>query len=288
MAIACSLDEQLRGEELMETKGTTYREFKSHPGLAEIASCAWRVGSANGEHGPVGFSVPPDGTTNLVAIVVDRKEALFRIVGPSLNATSVMIQPNATIFGLRLRPHIAASTMSALPSVGSNEPRSMGDETMAIGRLWSWLAEFARDVRPPKDIAFDPCNLPEGDRTVSEIAKLIEAVGGRLRLSSLDSYFDLGSRQIRRRFRTATGLSMKQYAAVQQLRTALTIAITGHGAAATSEAAGYADQAHLARDTKARFGRSFGAVVSTIGSIEHAFAHGDDVRNIQDPIKTPK
>ena len=266
----------------MEAKMITYREFRPHQGLAELVSRAWRMALSQRDRGPFEFSIPPDGTTNLVAIVVDQNDAAFRILGPSLIATRVVIQPNTKVFGLRLRPHIAAITLSALPPVGSNQPRTLPDQSVVIARLWSLLAEFARDVLPPKDITFDPCNLPEGDGIVSDIAKIIEAAGGRLRLSLLESQFDLGGRQLRRRFRAATGLSMKQYAAVQQLRTALTIAIAGHCAADTSEAAGYADQAHLACDTKARFGKSFRGVVSNIGAIEHAF--DDGVRNLQDPL----
>ncbi|MDF3148621.1 helix-turn-helix domain-containing protein, partial [Streptomyces sp. T21Q-yed] len=75
----------------------------------------------------------------------------------------------------------------------------------------------------------------------------------------------LGSRQLHRRCLTAFGYGPKTLARILRLQRALALARGGVTFADTAVRAGFADQAHLARDVKELAGRPLGELLGRRG-----------------------
>jgi len=68
---------------------------------------------------------------------------------------------------------------------------------------------------------------------------------------------------------------------VQRVRRALIISLEDNNWAGIAHDSGFADQPHLARDIKERFGASPRRVAGYLGNMRHELLEEDDVRNIQ-------
>jgi transcriptional regulator GlxA family with amidase domain len=91
----------------------------------------------------------------------------------------------------------------------------------------------------------------------------------------------LSERQFRRRFHAATGVTPKQYADVQRVRRALILALDDPDWAGIAHDSGFADQPHLARDVKLRFGAAPTRVSGYFCGIRHELLEASHVRNLQ-------
>jgi AraC-like DNA-binding protein len=109
------------------------------------------------------------------------------------------------------------------------------------------------------------------DTVVVAAAAAIAAAGGRIRISDLGATWGLSVRQLRRRFVQEVGLTLKEYARARRVRRVFVDAlgdIKSHWAD-ISNAAGYADQAHLVRDFRGVFRMSPQAIDAFVRSIRH-------------------
>jgi len=104
-----------------------------------------------------------------------------------------------------------------------------------------------------------------------EAARRIEASGGRLAIAALAGALGVGERRLERVFRADCGLAPKVFARIARLQRALG-RLRGASAAAVAADAGYADQAHLARECAALAGAPPRVVLSEIFKREVADA----------------
>ena len=108
------------------------------------------------------------------------------------------------------------------------------------------------------------------------------ASGGTVPIPALARAASLSERHFRRRFQAATGLAPKTYADVQRVRRALILSLGDPDWAGIAEEAGFADQPHLIRDIRERFGAAPRQVRGYLGGIRHELLSFGDVRFVQD------
>ena len=192
--------------------------------------------------------IVPDGCIDLIWMD-DELIVAGPDTGPHLTAGS----PGDRYAGIRFEPGIG-------PRVLGVPAAELRDGRIPLAALWP-----SPEVRPMTDrigAAADPaatleslviCRSPDPPAD-----PLINAIARRLRaghsVASISSAAGLSERQLHRRSLTAFGYGPKTLARVLRMNRALTLARRGIPQARVAAEAGYADQAHLAREVKALTG----------------------------------
>lgn len=256
-----------------------YREHLLPPPLRRAFLCAWDFALEPADPPVVQHSIPPDGTSNL-SLTRARDGTLHRrLVGPSLVGVVVPVMQGWTYRGFRLRPEAQASVLGGVLAPGS---MILCDGEDALAPLWRSLATFDWS-----DAVRQFGGRAGGDDVVARAVDEIMVTGGRRSVAELAAAAALSERQFRRRFRAATGIGAKQFGDVQRMRRALILSLEDADWAGVAIEAGFADQPHLARDLKDRFGTPTAQVGGYFGGMRHQLlapaAVSAIVRNLQDP-----
>jgi len=253
-----------------------YRELPEP--VQHFALCAWQFLLEDGDPTLVQHQVPPDGTINLVMIRSAEGDLYPRLVGPCLAAATVPVVLGWSYCGLRLRPEAARTVIGVDPQPNVNDALPLEGR---FAPLWADLADLIGGgtgwVRTSDWLAG---LLPGDDGMAASVDRLI-ASGGTMPVARLAALAQLSERQFRRRFHAATGIAPKQYADVQRVRRALILRLEDPNWAGIAHDAGFADQPHLARDIKERFGAAPRRVAGYLGGMRHELLEGEHVRNIQ-------
>ncbi len=217
-----------------ETDSHVYRELPAPPGLRHALACLWvRRGS-----GPV--RVLPDACADIVW----RQGEGAVVAGPDTGPWQSRTEPRELILGVRFLPGAGGPALGVPLS-------ELRDRRIALSEL---------DV--------DPCDELHGAADPSAVPGLLEAAAARLvgaappdtavqaavmrlldptqRVEALAGDLGFSERQLRRRFLASVGYGPKILQRVLRLRRFL--AGDRHDLARAALDAGYADQAHLARE----------------------------------------
>lgn len=260
-----------------------YRETEVPGPIRRAAFCAWEFVVEAGDPVVLQHSIPPDGTTNLVLIRSPDQALFAQLVRPSLTAMTVPVAQGFHYCGLRLRPEMARAVTGREPVPGPPEFTSLEGPFAGVWRDLARLESGACDWIGTMSLF---AALSAGDAMVAEAVDRIIASGGTVSLAKLAAGAGLSERQFRRRFHAATGHSPKQYADVQRVRHALILALEGADWAGVAHDSGFADQSHLTRDIRERFGTAPRRVAGYLGGIRHELLTPDpaaaDVRFVQD------
>lgn len=179
-------------------------------------------------------SEPPAGTT-YVAVRFDSG------VGPAVlhvPADAVRDQ-RVPLAELLPRPEVERLTESIQADPGADS-----DERAAVLERWA-LRRLGEGPGP--------------DATLRRVADLLD---DGLRVADVADAVGLGERQLHRRSLAAFGYGPKVLARIRRLQRALALARGGTAFARTAAEAGYADQAHLAREVRALAGRPLTTLVT--------------------------
>jgi AraC-like DNA-binding protein len=126
--------------------------------------------------------------------------------------------------------------------------RRLTDDISAAANLWATLEEVAtsrlRQAGPPSPVVAD---IVARLRSGTPVAATAESVG-------------VNERRLHRLCLAAFGYGPKTLARILRMRRALRMARAGMPFASVAAIAGYADQAHLAREVKALVGVPLGAL----------------------------
>jgi AraC-like DNA-binding protein len=203
--------------------------------------------------------VLPDGCMDLIWI-----GGTLIVAGPDTAATAsgpvpVVVGDSATYVGLRFAPGDAPVVLG----VPASELR---DQRVLLDDLWptAMVRQFADHVSaaPDRGSALEEIvlRLPGlvRDRAVAGIVASLSAGGT---VAATAEALDMGERRLHRRCLDAFGYGPKTLGRVLRLQRALALARAGTGFATVAAEAGYADQAHLARDVKALAGVPLSALV---------------------------
>lgn len=202
---------------------------------------------------------PPVTIVPDVSIDLEWINGRARIAGPDGRAHRECLAPGTVVLGLRFRPGHAAAWLG-LPA------RALRNRRMPLDDIWGSASQsiFAglEDARDPDAMALRVAGRPVrgwGHRptvTRDMIAALaLVSAGvppGRELIPWLRGELALSERTLRRRFDEAFGYGPRTLDRILRYQRFLTLARGESGAtlAALASAAGYADQAHLVRESR--------------------------------------
>ncbi|WP_028800684.1 helix-turn-helix domain-containing protein [Streptomyces sp. 142MFCol3.1] len=204
--------------------------------------------------GPV-RSVLPDGCMDLLW-----HEGRLMVAGPDTRAYRPQGAPGRWA-GIRFFP----GTAPALLGVPAHELRDLRVDLADL-----WPAAQVRRLARRVDAAADPLGALEelALRRAEEVAppdpllaRLVTALEAGRPVAETADGLGLGARQLHRRSLAAFGYGPKTLARVLRLQRALALARDGVPFAQTAARAGYADQAHLARDVRQLADTTLGELV---------------------------
>jgi AraC-like DNA-binding protein len=217
-----------------------YREIAPPPDLAQHVACVWTSVSRGGV-------IFPDGCVDIVW----RGDSLI-VAGPATRPLASDVPVGVPVFGVRFRVG-AAGVALGLPAVefldGSVPLADVWgiecEERVAAGGV-SALIEVVREHVPDAPL----------DQLARAAALGVARAGARVAV--LGPALGLSDRQLRRRFADAVGYGPKTLARVLRFQRFLALASErgGSGLAGLAFEAGYADQAHLARECRRLSGRT--------------------------------
>lgn len=207
--------------------------------------------------------VVPDGCIDLIW---SRVSGQIHVAGPDTGPLLAPLAPGDRYAGVRFRPGTAPATLGVPADV-------LRDARVDLVELWGAAA-----VRMAESVAAAPD--PEAALLRATLARVRAAASadpiapavlaavagpgsaaGAVRVAALAEDLGVSERQLRRRCRTAFGYGPKTLHRVLRFQRALALARGGTGFAATAYAAGYADQAHLAREVHDLAGVPLGRLV---------------------------
>ncbi|KMS73230.1 AraC family transcriptional regulator [Streptomyces viridochromogenes] len=200
--------------------------------------------------------VLPDGCMDLLW-----NDGRLLVAGPDTRAYLTQ-GPPSTWVGLRFRPGTAPAFFGA----PANELR---DRRVELAELWP--AAEVRRLQGRVAAAADPATALEEvalERATPPdplLDRLVRALHTGRPVAATADELGLGARQLHRRSLAAFGYGPKTLARILRLQRALALARGGTPFADTAARAGYADQAHLARDVKELAGLPLGELLGRRG-----------------------
>lgn len=263
-----------------------YREQAPAAALAPRIACVW-TGRLADDGTPFVDRVLPDGCIDLVW----DGRTLF-VAGPDTGPVRIAPVPRATFAGVRFRP-AAAPGFFGVPASVLRDQRV--DARELLGSRAPALVEELADSASPSEAARSlerallgrlPFAAPPDALAEAAAATLgrspepnpVAALAGRLGVSQ---------RNLHRRCAAALGYGPKTLHRILRFRRWLALAEQhpGLGLAALAARAGYADQAHLSRDTQRLAGATPAGLLATWHP--HAPATRGGTAGAADPFKTP-
>ncbi|WP_229348455.1 helix-turn-helix domain-containing protein [Streptomyces sp. UNOB3_S3] len=213
----------------------------------------WTRGAEGGE----AVTVLPDGCMDLLWT-----EGRLLVAGPDTRAYRPGLGAQGPWAGIRFHP----GTAPALLGVPANELR---DRRVELADIWS-AADEVRHFTEGVDAAADPAaaleelalrfaaDSPPPDPLLRAVVASLAA--GRSVAATAESV-GLGARRLHRLALNAFGYGPKTLARILRLQRALALARSGVPFAETAARAGFADQAHLARDVRELTGEPLSGLV---------------------------
>jgi AraC-like DNA-binding protein len=177
------------------------------------------------------------------------------VAGPDTVAEVALAPPGSRSFALRF----AAGTGPAVLGVPADE---LTDREVPLDDLWP--AAEVRGLAEAADpmAALEAAALRRWCEPDREMVGLAAGASAGQPVAAIAGALGLSPRHLQRRCKTAFGYGPKTLSRVFRLQRAVALARRGSPFAAVSADAGYADQAHLAREVKALAGVGLRALVS--------------------------
>jgi len=209
-----------------------YREIPPPSALRHVVECLWtRTGEPAGE-----LRIVPDACSD----VVWQRGRGTSVVGPDTTAKLVPCTPEDVFVGIRFLPGAGGGVLG----VPLNELRDMRVEVTEVDRAFDVHPEMA-----PADVLTCLVSAAAG-READPLVARAARVAGRHSVDRLARELCLSERQLRRRFHAAVGYGPKALARVLRFRRLMRAIDAGRAdLAQLAFDLGYADQAHLTRET---------------------------------------
>ena len=238
-----------------------YEEFPPHPVLRPEVRCCWRaVVPACGETEPPWFRVLPDGCTD---IVVDHAPVRLgrgavtggisiRVVGTMTRPVAFSAPTATEVLGVRFNPG-GASAYFRVPA------RELTDADNELACFWGaeageLVACLAERWSPRERLALVEAlllrrrkALPSSARCALQVAGLVVAEAGQLRIGQLAERAGYSRQYLARLFDEHVGISPKLLARIERFSSIVKRVQTGaaQGWADAAAAQGYFDQSHF-------------------------------------------
>jgi AraC-like DNA-binding protein len=257
--------------------GQTYIERRPARPLADVVASVW-VQGVEPDAPAYTHRTVPNGSAEL-RVRIGREPML---VGPRTAPEVDMLEPGATVIGLRFRPGVAVAPGPelvdlAVPAqdVWGRSAAELGERIAGTTRLSEALALLEADVARRLDAA------PEPDPLVDEAVRRLMPWRAP-DVGSLHDALHISERQLRRRFLAAIGLGPKALHRTLRFQGFLALVQSSlaqgrppAGLARLAADAGYADQSHLTRESVRLMGI---APAAFLDEAAHHCAPGHDHR----------
>jgi AraC-like DNA-binding protein len=248
------------------TPRSDYREYAPMAALDRHVACVWTQRTGSGD-GAMVQRIVPDGCVDIIWL-----DGSLHVAGPDTGPVLAPIAPGSLVVGIRFRPGLAP-TMLGLPAT------ELLDGRVGLEHLWGGASgRLAEQL----DAAADPraaMKVLEGELvrrlpTAAPVDRLAEGVVAELRagprspvVAGLAATLGSSERQLHRRCLDAFGYGPKMLDRVLRFQRFLAMARPAAtpgeaGLARLAADAGYADQAHLARECRALSGLPPGQLLS--------------------------
>lgn len=252
--------------------GRTYRELAPPPCLDHVVACVW----TGVTHGPYTQRIVPDACADIMWMGGPAGGSLV-VAGPDTQAHTSFMTPGSVVAAVRFRPG-AAGVAFGLPL------DAVRDQRVRLAELWGRAAadELADEVAAALAAEPVPAGRPTGAeaaiaRAVARrvagtrpgegplLASALAAEDGAGGVRRVADRLGVSERQLHRRSLALFGYGPKTAQRILRFQRALRLARLGLSAggrgrgpgpslAVVAAEAGYADQAHLARDVRALAG----------------------------------
>lgn len=228
-----------------------YQEIRPAPDLVGLVQSVWyrRIGSTESGHE---VRIVPDGCMDLLW-----SQNELRVAGPDTTAWLNRMVAGTEIFGLRFLPAVAAPLLRWPASEVINARPRAAD----LSRSWAARVTDRLEADPvgTHTVLQDAVRslLRDGaapDPLVRHLCRVIDGANpdDDLRVASLADEVGISERQLHRRCLVGLGYGIKTYSRIVRLQHYLALQQSDSPATLADRAAqaGYADQAHLARDVR--------------------------------------
>jgi AraC-like DNA-binding protein len=224
-----------------------YRESRPPQELRDHVAAVWVRRGVPNDSPPL--RVVPDGSADIIWRRDGRSVTTFA-AGPDTQAQLAPLTNGSRMVGIRFAPGAADAVLGVPLDV-------LRDLRVPLDELWGPVAlevgeRLAMSNQPDRTLATvvrDRINAPP-DPTASAIARRIQFAAGPGVVSSVAAEIGVSERHLQRRCRTAFGYGPKTLHEILRFRRALRLARAGGRLADVAAVAGYADQAHMARDMR--------------------------------------
>ncbi len=216
-----------------------YREFAPPAPLAPLVQCVWTRASGGGD----GVWIMPDGASD----VIWRQGRGTIIAGPDTVARPYETTPGELLIGVRFRAGAGGGAIG----VPLDELRDQQVYAREIDRAFDLDGDL-----PPATVMARLLRAAAGRRPDPIVMAAAPRVADR-DLAGVARQLAISERQLRRRFHAAVGYGPGTLARVQRFRRFVTLLDRGgDDLAGMALDAGYADQAHLSRESRRLAGLS--------------------------------
>jgi AraC-like DNA-binding protein len=217
-----------------------YREFAPPSAQAPLVECVWTRVCPCGDE----VRIMPDGASD----VIWRQGRGTIIVGPDTSARTYARATGELLVGVRFRPGAGGGALG----MPLDELRDLQVEARDIDRAFDLDGELPPAMVWPRLL----CGVA-GRRPDPFVAAAAPRVADGEQVAALAREFSITERQLRRRFHAAVGYGPGTLARVLRFRRFLSLLDGGRNdLAGVAIDAGYADQAHLSRESRRMAGLS--------------------------------
>jgi AraC-like DNA-binding protein len=244
---------------------TEYRELQPGAALRQTVEALWvTTVRREGLAAPAGPTVVPDGCMDLIYRLDSAGGGELLVSGPDLGPRTATVDALVAYVGLRFRPAAARAVLAVEPpplvAAGVVPARSLSGR---LARLEERLAGcgtvsiLARRLHAQVEVLAGettaPCRPPR--RVREAVARLRQPGPGERRVAAVARGLGVTSRTLHREIVAWTGLPPVLLARVLRFQAALArLRRESAPLAVLAAEAGYADQAHMARDFRALAG----------------------------------
>jgi AraC-like DNA-binding protein len=240
----------------------------AHPMICEF----WRFDAERLDQ-PTEHIIPPDGLVSIWRLRRANGACFSGVTGPSAQAMRSMLEDRMSIIGVRLRPCASARFFSVPAPALRGQATPLAIAAPDFDAEFSAAADCAFDGDfAPLERAFDDVctRATPADQVAYSMAIELMASDGEAEIGALAASHALSPQAARRRFHTAMGLNPKDFARIRRIRKACVEALSANATwTSVSLEAGFADQAHLARECRNVFDMPPRQLKKTLERIRH-------------------
>ncbi len=216
----------------------------------------------------------PDGCISLVTVRHGGALVVANVIGPGVEARRVVVEGGWSYRGIRFWPDAGGASLGVESILlrGRSVPLDgvLGGRGLELARTLAGATDLqeaahATDLWLTRNVALPPIHAG-----VRNAVRRIAQSRGDIAITQLAEEANVGMRQLQRKFRSAVGLTPKEFARVRRMRSGIAAVLHGKKQWSTLAASlGYSDQSHLIRDLGEMTGFTPGGLEARLDRIEH-------------------